>query len=71
MATVPDKNLQSTEVQSSSELVLLGIEKVWVKTKNGWVDKAKLELHTQPVTTEIQEDNFTPERTRKWWQFWK
>ena len=70
METVMDKNFQSAVV-SGDELVLLGIEKVWVKTKNGWVDKAKLVRPAKKVTNDLAEDNSTLDHSPKWWQFWK
>lgn len=57
-----------TRKSDSIELVLLGIDKVWVKAKNGQWRVKKEAVKEQSNNAE----NFELEDTsRKWWKFWK
>jgi hypothetical protein len=60
-ATMNDSNSTREKVI----LVLLGIEKKWVRSDQGqWTEyiesKHELTNHEEPIT-----------KTKKWWQFWK
>ena len=58
---IQSKNTAKQEVV----LILLGIEKQWVRSKkNGWVDKAKRELKNLSTDLEVMS-------SKRWWQFWK
>lgn len=59
--------MENTAQHSNVELVLIGIDKVWVRAKNGqWRDKKEL------VQSDLAEtDPQTESIAKKWWQFWK
>ena len=58
---IQSKNTAKQEVV----LILLGIEKQWVRSKkNGWVDKSKRELKNLSTDLEVMS-------SKQWWQFWK
>ena len=61
-------NQAITGKSDSIELVLLGIDKVWVRAKNGqWrVKKNEVIEHTHS-----NEDVDLDHTSRKWWKFWK
>jgi hypothetical protein len=56
---------------SRVELMLPGIEKIWVRSSNGkWQEKGKdLKLTKAEYSQEEEMDSFS--KDRKWWQFWK
>lgn len=63
---------QLKQKSKDTELVLLGIKKIWVKTENGqWRDKAEVELEHQQNLLNANEPQVLEESPSKWWQFWK
>ena len=69
------KNRCKEEVMENNnsrvELMLPGIEKIWVRSSNGkWQEKGKdLKLTKAEYSQEEEMDSFS--KDRKWWQFWK
>ena len=57
-----------TRKSDNIELVLLGIDKVWVKAKNGQWRIKKEVVNDHSNNTENFELEDAP---RKWWKFWK
>jgi hypothetical protein len=63
---------QIKQKSKDTELVLLGIDKVWIKTENGhWRDKAEVELERQQMLMKVNEPEISEKSPRSWWQFWK
>ena len=53
------------------ELMLPGIDKVWVRSPQGeWVDKKSLQKVFQPTET-IEDENSIPHVKKAWWKFWR
>ena len=58
---------QPTPSNEGVELVLLGIDKKWVRSKNGeWNDKDKISADAIPPT-----NLESTSKQSKWWKFWK
>jgi len=56
---------------SRVELMLPGIEKIWVRSSNGqWQEKGKEVKRTKDEYSE-QEEMESFSKKKKWWQFWK
>jgi hypothetical protein len=62
-----NSTITSAPNQQNVELVLLGIDKHWVRKNGQWIDKNLIEEEKQEISESPQP--FAP--THHWWQFWK
>lgn len=51
------------------ELMLPGIDKVWVRSKGQWVDKESLKQVIEP-TNQTEQIEVVPHEKKSWWKFW-
>lgn len=63
------KNSNRTSSEKSNlELTLLGIDKLWVRSKDGqWIDKNLIEKENMDSSSVTLQDD----ASSHWWQFWK
>lgn len=63
---------QYNNKSEGTELVLLGIKKIWVKTENGqWRDKVEVEFEQQQKLLKENKQPNLEIKPKSWWQFWK
>ena len=62
-----NSTITSAQHQQDVELVLLGIDKHWVKKNGQWMDKSLVIEDKQEISENTLE--YTP--SPRWWQFWR